>query len=102
MMELVMPVVTAAATAAVYGGYAYMTKRIGDGSTEFDTEKLIGTILVGAGVGAVSSLMGLPTTESAIIGVMGTIGAVEVGQKILKPIFNYFRNFPKASEVAAK
>jgi hypothetical protein len=91
LFEAVYPVFVAAGTAAVYGAYAYLMKKLPDPSTEFEGEKFVGTILVGAGVGLVFYFVGMPVNEGAVLAAMTTIGAVEIGQKIVKPIFNWLR-----------
>mgnify|MGYP001279777115 CR=1 FL=1 len=92
MYEIIYPAAVAGLTAAVYGGYGYLTGKFGGSAADFESEKLIGTILVGAAVGATASMMGMEVTEASVVGIMATIGAVEVSQKLLKPVFNWFRD----------
>jgi len=92
VFEAIYPIFVAAGTAAVYGAYAYLMKKLPDpDGTTFEGEKFVGTILVGAGVGLFFFYLGMPVNEGAVLAAMTTIGAVEVGQKIVKPIFNWLR-----------
>ena len=91
LIETLQTMLIAGVTVAVYGGYAYLMKRIGNPAEEPDPDKLIGTVLVGFGVGIAMSYMGMEITETTAVGVLVTIGAVEVGQKFFKPVFNWIR-----------
>ncbi len=90
MMEVIVPMLSAGLTAAVYGAYGYLTGKLGDTGMAFDEKKLVGTALVGFVVGIVASYMGMDLAEASTISILATIGAVEVGQKLLKPVFNWF------------
>jgi hypothetical protein len=79
---------------AIYGGYGYLTGRLTRKvSGDPDYGKLVGTASVGFIVGAGFYLVGLPLEEATILGFLATIGAVELGQKILKPIGNWLMGF---------
>ncbi len=102
MYEVITAALTAAGVSAGYAIYGYLTGKFGGSGADFDIQKAAGTVLVGAGLGAFAYLMGMPMDQASMMALFGTIGIVEVGQKLIKPIWNYLANFPKASEVAAK
>jgi len=102
MYEVITAALTAAGVSAGYAIYGYLTGKFGGNGSDFDVQKAAGTVLVGAGLGAFAYLMGMPMDQASMMALFGTIGIVEVGQKLIKPIWNYLVNFPKASEVAAK
>ena len=92
MDPIVIQVVEGAFVAAVYGGYAYLTKKIPDPEgTAFEAEKLGGTILIGAVVGGGMGYYGMTVSETAVVAAMTTIGAMEVVQKFVKPCVRWIR-----------
>lgn len=91
--EIIIPALVAGITAAIYGGYAYLTGKLSQPGEPFVPEKLIGTVIVAFGVGVAMSYAGMPIEQTTFYGVLATIGAVETGQKIVKPFFNLLRKW---------
>ncbi len=89
--DILIPALIAGVTAAIYGGYAYLTGKLTTPGEPFVPEKLIGTVIVSFGVGIAMSYAGMPIEQASFYGVLITIGAVEAGQKIVKPFFNWLR-----------
>ena len=50
----------------IYAGYGYLTNKIGDWSTTFETMRFLITIVMGAIIGVVLSLLGIQLTPETI------------------------------------
>lgn len=87
MMEVLMPIIVGGLTAAGYGVYGWITGKLpGAAGKEWDTNTFVGTVLVGFGMGAVMTYMGLPVDQASVFGAAATIGFVELVQKVVKPL----------------
>jgi hypothetical protein len=91
MIEVIEAAGIAVLTAAVYGGYAYTTGKLSTPGEGFDKAKFVGTLLVSAGVGSVFYFAELPVNEASVVGILATIGGVELGQKIVKPVYAWLK-----------
>ena len=56
-----------AAIGLIYAGYGYLTNKIGDWSTTFEPIRFCITIIMGAVVGVILSLLGIALTPETVI-----------------------------------
>jgi len=79
---------------AIYGGASYFKKREGTNPEPFDPYKLLGTVVIGAGVGVALANSGMAVTDNTITeGLMfgATMGFTSLIENAFRAIYRFFK-----------